>query len=461
MRCLLILTAAAAIAADKTPPGPIPVVTLDRKTPVAYEKEIEPVFAEKCLYCHSGNVTEGKFDMGTYASLMKGGKRGAPVVPGKSADSLLTKLCGKTQKPFMPPKSDEPLTPQELALVKLWIDQGAKAPTGVREKPKVTLSLPPATVKPVRAVAVPADKSQVAVGRANQIHLFKGDKGDYVKALIDPELKGPDGKPLPAAHLSLVESLAISPDGKLLASGSFQEIKLWDLASGQVKLRLGGFAHTVVALAFSADGKLLAVGGGAPTEDGEFKVLSVPDGKPVVESKGGHSDTVFGVAVSADGKKLATCGADKFVKVWELPSGKFLKSFEGHTHHVLDVGWKPDGKLLVSVGADNAIKVWDYEKGEQARTINGHTKQVTRLTVLATQPAFLTVSGDATTRLWNVDNGGQMRQYPGSSDYLYAVAASPDGQLVLTGSEDGIARLYNGASGALIKDLLPPSEGKK
>ena len=77
---------------------------------------------------------------------------------------------------------------------------------------------------------------------------------------------------------------------------------------------------------------------------------------------------------------LATCGADKFVKVFEVPSGKFLKSFEGHTHHVLDVGWKADGKLLASAGADNVVKVWDYEKGEQVRTIGTQArKQMTRL----------------------------------------------------------------------------------
>ncbi len=72
----------------------------------------------------------------------------------------------------MPPKSEEPLTPQELALIKLWIDQGAKAPTMARARPKVVSSLPPALVKPVRAVAVQPGRSRVAASRGNQIHLF-------------------------------------------------------------------------------------------------------------------------------------------------------------------------------------------------------------------------------------------------------------------------------------------------
>src|SRR5262249_14654683 len=150
----------------------------------------------------------------------------------------------------------------------------------------------------------------------------------------------PDGKPLSAAHLSIVEALAFRPKSKLLASGGFQEVILWDAQTGAIRKRLSGFVDRVVALAFSPDGKWLATGGGAPTQDGEIKIFDVDSGSLVVEIKNGHSDTVFGVSFSPDGTKLATCGADKFVKVFAVPSGKFLKAFEGHTHHVLDVAWQ-------------------------------------------------------------------------------------------------------------------------
>src|SRR5262249_49105885 len=150
---LLVLQPAAALAEEKNEPKgvqPIKVVMLDRKSPVAYEKEIEPILVNKCLFCHSGPVKEGRLDMSTYESLVKGGKRGKTIVPGKSAESLMVKLAGRTQRPTMPPKSEEPLTPQELALIKLWIDQGAKAPTGQRERPKAIITALPANVHPVR-----------------------------------------------------------------------------------------------------------------------------------------------------------------------------------------------------------------------------------------------------------------------------------------------------------------------
>ena len=261
-----------------------------------------------------------------------------------------------------------------------------------------------------------------------------------------------------AAHLSLVESLAFSPDGKFLASGSYQEVIIWDAQTGTIRHRLTGFADRVVALAFSAKGNLLATGGGAPTEDGELKVFDAAAGKLIVDVKNAHSDTVFGVCFNPDDKMLASCGADKFVKVFEVPSGKFVKSFEGHTHHVLDVGWKNDGKLLASAGADNSIKVWNFETGEQVRTMMGHGKQVTRLVFVGASSRIVTCSGDASVRMWNVDSGGTERQFAGGTDFLYAVGVSPDGAIVAAGGEEGIVRLYNGNNAQLIKQLLPPQK---
>ena len=438
---------------------PITEIKLDRKELVAYEKEIEPIFANKCMFCHSGNVIESKFEMSSYDKLLKGGKRGAVITAGNSAESLLYMMASRKKTPVMPPIKEEPLTPQELALIKLWIDQGAKPPTGKVDKPKIVITAPPAIVKPVRAVAVAADGKLIAASRSNQIFLFNAADGIAVKTFFDPALTNPDNKPVKAAHLSLVESMAFAPDGKTLATGSFQEVILWDVESGSIKQRILGFADRVVALAWSPDGKYLATGGGAPTEDGEMKLFDA-SGKMVFEFASPHSDTVFGVSFSPDSTKLASCGADKFVKTWEVPSGKFIKAFEGHTHHVLDVGWYPDGKQLASAGADNVVKIWDFEKGEQVKTVKAHEKQVTRLLFVGKAGNFITTSGDQSVKMWN-KNGDNAGSFRGGADFVYAVSASGDGKIVVTGGEEGIIRMYGGNGGEPTRILYPPGEEPK
>ncbi len=436
----------------------IKVIKLDRQDRVIYEKAIEPILEKKCMTCHSGRDAEAGFDLSTYESLVKGGKRGSALVPGDKGKSLVYKSAGRIAKPFMPPPKDKvavPLSPEELAVLGLWIDQGAKAPTTIKVKPKIVVGLPPANVQPVRAIAISPDKSFLAASRGNQIHLYETVKGNFLKSLFDPDLKLPDNKPVKAAHISLVESLAMSGDGKFIVSGSFQEISIWDAKTGAHLRTIYGFAHEVVALAFSADGKLLATGGGAPTEEGEVKFFEVGSWNQLGEIKKGHSDTVYGLSFNPDGKKIATCSSDKIIKVWDVPSGKFDKSFEGHTNHVLDVGWSADGKFLASAGGDNVVKVWDYEKGEQLRTIQAHNKQVTRLLFIGKKNEVLTCGGDGLVKIFNVTNGGNVKTFSGATDFIYAIAASADGAVIASGGQEGNVRLY--VNGTFIRALTPES----
>jgi WD40 repeat protein len=465
MRTLLCLTVAAilplpvVVAQEKKGVEPVKIIKLDRKEPVVFEKDIFPIFRNRCLVCHSGSVVKdnGNFDISTYENLIKGGKRGSPLLPGKSDKSTLYTMLTREGKPFMPPRSEDPVTPEELALIKLWIEEGAKAPKGTLEiKPKVLVGLLPAIVNPVRALAISPDKSTLASGRGNQIHIYDPNSGTHIRSLIAPELKTFDGKDVKAAHLSIVESMAFSPDGKYLVSGSFQEISIWDVQTGALRQTIPGFTEKVVAVAFSLDGKLFATAGGAPTEEGEIKIFEVGDWKEVAEIKNGHSDTVYGLSFSPDNKMIATGSADKFVKVFEIPSGKFVKSFEGHTHQVLDVGWSSDGKRLASAGADAAVKIWDFEKGEQERSINVNTKQVTRLEFIGNTTQVVISTGGGAIRYYNVTNGGLVRNFPTMKDYVYAVDVSTDGNLVAAGGEEGSVQVFNGANGQLLRTLLPP-----
>src|SRR4051794_932222 len=98
MRYLLLALLPLAAAAE-----PVKVVAVDRKDPVTYDKDVEPILGSKCAACHSGNVKKGRLDLGSYDTLLKGGKHGNPVAAGHAADSLLYKAAGRTAKPAMPP----------------------------------------------------------------------------------------------------------------------------------------------------------------------------------------------------------------------------------------------------------------------------------------------------------------------------------------------------------------------
>jgi uncharacterized membrane protein len=97
------------------------------KEPLTFAKDVEPILSRRCHQCHTAALkTKGGLDMTTYKSFMKGGQRGKPVEPGKSAESVLFKLVSKDEKPHMPPATEEPISIEEILLIKDWIDQGAK-----------------------------------------------------------------------------------------------------------------------------------------------------------------------------------------------------------------------------------------------------------------------------------------------------------------------------------------------
>ncbi len=437
------------------PLPPLKVVTLTRSLPVNYEKEIAPILSNKCEVCHSSSLQEGKLDVTDPASLLKGGKSGPAILPGKADESLLIKLAGRTGTPPMPPKDDEPLTPEELALLKLWIAEGAKGQKVVADKPNLQFNKWPARVKPIGALALSPDKTRLAVGQGAGLMLYELPSGKQLFSLVNPQLKDSKDQPLNQAQLDLVQALVFSPDGKQLYSADFQQVHLWDAVTGKWVKSLAGMMDRVTALDISSDGKRLAVASGVPSSEGEAKVFDLSTGNVVTELKQPHTDMVYSVRFSPDGKTLLTCSADKLIRTFSLPEGQLLKTFEGHTGQVLDVAWKADGKAIISVGADNVVKVWSFETGDQLLTIGGHGRQITRLQMIGAKPEIATACGDAWVRFWNVDNGGNIRNFGGNADFLYALTVSSDGTIVVAGGQEGVVRVYNGTNGQITLTLTP------
>ena len=162
------------------------------------------------------------------------------------------------------------------------------------------------------------------------------------------------------AHSSLVTSVVISPNGKLLVSGSYDKaLKLWNLPEGKLIKTLTDHLGFVRTVAISPDGKLLASG----SNDKAIKLWNLPEGK-LIKTLTGHLGPVGAVAISPDGKLLASGSNDKAIKLWDLPKKKLLKTLTGHSNSVGTIAISPDGKLLASGDIDNAIKLWIFPEGK-------------------------------------------------------------------------------------------------
>jgi WD40 repeat protein len=292
--------------------------------------------------------------------------------------------------------------------------------------------------KPVKCVAFSPDGKLVAtVGDDQLVHTWDSETGAAVEVY--------------AGAGAVLNVVAFAADGNVLAAAANNSGAIWDLAAEWKHVRTigspdmaGTLVDRVTALDFSPDGKLLAVGGGEPSRSGEIKIFKIEDGALVLAVKEPHSDTVNCLDFSPDGTQLASCAADRFVKVWTVADGKFVRSFEGHTHHVLGVSWRADGRMLVSSGADNVVKVWDTRTGDQLRTIqNQFTKEVTSIAFVADGDTVLATSGDNKVKQLNAANGGNVRDYSGTADYMYSGAASADGKTIVAGGLDSVVRVWN------------------
>lgn len=203
------------------------------------------------------------------------------------------------------------------------------------------------------------------------------------------------------AHAALVHAVAVSPDGKTLATAGFDNaVKLWDIAAdGSLKEKKVLVGHTgpVYAVVFHpTDPKVIATA----SQDKTAKLWDVTDGKAKTELKG-HADIVDTIAFSPDGKTLATAGADKAVKLWNPADGKELKTLGSHDGSVYAVAFSPDGKLLASAGAgkDNLVKLWDVKEQKEVMQLKGHEQPVTAV-VFADNELVVTASMDRTIRTW-------------------------------------------------------------
>jgi tetratricopeptide (TPR) repeat protein len=250
----------------------------------------------------------------------------------------------------------------------------------------------------------------------------------------------------------LPEKLAISPDGKLLASWEGTDVKLWELATGQrlatIPLKPG---VKWAGLAFSPEAKTLAIG----CYDGSLTLWDVPTQR-VRAALQADRDRMQYMVFSPDGKLIAAGGEHGWVQIWDAASGQPKRTIFGSWGHTAAVSFSPDGKTLASGTDHGAISLWDVESAQLRASLKGHTAWIQCLAFFPDGKTLATSSHDRTIKLWDVATGQERVTLKGHESPL---AIAPDGHMLASASEDGSVKLWQAAtdpeSTALKTDLDP------
>ena len=246
-------------------------------------------------------------------------------------------------------------------------------------------------------------------------------------------------------HGAPVWAVAVSPDGSWLASGSSDRtVRMWDAASGQQQAVLTGHDGRVTAVAAAPNGSWLASGG----SDGTVRIWDAVTGQQRAVLTGHGRRSVWAVAVSPDGSWLASGGSDGTVRIWDAVTGQQRAVLTGHDSPVWAVAVAPDGSWLASGGSfDQEVRIWDAVTGQQRVVLTGHEAPVWAVAVSPDGSWLVSGGSDGTVRIWDVITGLQREALTGHDEKVTTVAVSPDGSWLASGSSDGTVRIWDTVSG--------------
>jgi WD40 repeat protein/putative methionine-R-sulfoxide reductase with GAF domain len=263
--------------------------------------------------------------------------------------------------------------------------------------------------------------------------------------VLDRSLKG---------HSGWVTTIAFTPDGKRLASGSWdQTLKLWELSTGQ-QLSTSKMKE-IQALAFSRDGRWLAI-------ENSSNAVTLRDAATGQEIRALASDKplrplgsnwVYSIAFSPDGQMLASGLDEKTVRLWDVNTGRRIRDFATSPRQVTYVAFSPDGRLLASGDDDKTIRIWNTANGEEVQKLSGHRKAVYSVAFAPSGRLLASASGDKTVRLWDPARGRQIRVLTGHNSVVTSLAFSSDGRWLISGSWDKTIKIWEVETGRELQTL--------
>ena len=349
-----------------------PVIAAEAEKPINFEEHVAGILKQHCLQCHGEGKQESGLNFASYAGVLKGGSGGEVVVAGRSTVSRLVEVITAEEEGERMPPDNDPVPPEQVAMIKKWIDTGLRENAGSSVAAMRTLGFTP-TATASHDGPAPTPQDLPAVDR--------------------PELR----RPFP------ILALAASPRADFAAVASYGAVDL--IAEPEKPLGAIPFPEGEPhVLRFSQSGARLLVAGGRPVQTGIAAIFDVVTGKRLA-TVGDEPDCVIAADISPNERRVALGGSGRVVKVFSTEDGSLLHTLTKHTDWVTAIAYSPNGKLLATGDRIGNIHLWDAESGGVVLPLAEHKGSIRALSWRSDSGVVASCGEDGLVVWWDVKDG--------------------------------------------------------